>query len=104
MAVRVGNWPQSRVRSNHSPWQKRRSSSNEDMDVIWEVTADFHRLNVLLMCVEGPEHCAVARKVATTTLLEARIQATMGTGRNFLRKMCRIHFCNIWHDGTQVSV
>ena len=44
----------------------------------WELTADFHRLNVLLMRVEDGEAGTQARKVATATLLEARIQGTVG--------------------------
>ncbi|CAH1798376.1 unnamed protein product [Owenia fusiformis] len=43
-----------------------------------ECTADFHRLNILLMRAEKKEGALVARKVGTVTMSEARIQATLG--------------------------
>ena len=43
-----------------------------------EISADFHRLNVLLMRAVGKDLDHGARKVATATLSGAKIQATMG--------------------------
>ena len=46
---------------------------------MWEVTAEFHRLNVLLMRVEESDiRQSVAKKVATATLLDAKIEAQLG--------------------------
>ena len=45
----------------------------------WEVSAEFHRLNVLLMRVEESEsRQVVAKKVATATMSNARIDAKYG--------------------------
>ena len=44
-----------------------------------EVTANFHRLNVLLIRIEEKNLSPVARKVAMATLSEAKIQANFGT-------------------------
>ena len=44
----------------------------------WEVTADFNRLNVLLMRVEEREKKLVARKVATATMSDAKFQGRLG--------------------------
>jgi len=45
-----------------------------------ELTANFHRLNILLMRVEEKQGSSkkVARKVATVTLADAKIQASIG--------------------------
>lgn len=45
-----------------------------------KLTANFHRLNILLMRVEEKHSNSktVARKVATVTLAEAKIQASIG--------------------------
>ena len=52
-----------------------------------ELTADFHRLNLLLMTVEQSDEIQIGRKVATATLSQARIQATLGI----------IRLCNCFH-------
>ncbi len=44
----------------------------------FQVNADFHRLNVLLMRAEERDHRIVGRKVATATLSQAKIQANIG--------------------------
>ena len=44
----------------------------------WEVTADFNRLNVLLMRVEERDKKLVARKVATATMSDAKFQGRLG--------------------------
>jgi len=44
-----------------------------------ELTANFHRLNVLLIRIEEKSSSPVARKVALATLSEAKIQANFGT-------------------------
>jgi len=51
-----------------------------------ELTANFHRLNVLLICIEEKTMSPVARKVAMATLSEAKIQANFGT------ELCFRHF------------
>jgi len=43
-----------------------------------ELTANFHRLNVLLIRVEEKSLQPVARKVAMATFSEAKIQANFG--------------------------
>jgi len=43
-----------------------------------ELTADFHRLNVLLIHIEAKSMSPVARKVAMASLSEAKIQANFG--------------------------
>ena len=49
-------------------------------NVQWQVTAEFHRLNVLLMRVDDNElrQVAIAMKVATATLSDAKIEAHLG--------------------------
>ena len=44
----------------------------------FQVNADFHRLNVLLMRAEERDHRLTGRKVATATFSQAKIQATIG--------------------------
>ena len=44
----------------------------------FQVNADFHRLNVLLMIAEEKDHRLIGRKVATARLSQAKIQATIG--------------------------
>ena len=43
-----------------------------------DVTADFHKLNILLMRLESIKGCKHARKVATFTMSSAQLQATVG--------------------------
>lgn len=43
-----------------------------------EVTFDFHRLNVLLLRAVMKDGMVVGRKIATATMSEAKIQATIG--------------------------
>jgi len=43
-----------------------------------ELTANFHRLNVLLIHIEEKSLIPDARKVAMATLSEAKIQANFG--------------------------
>lgn len=43
-----------------------------------EITFDFHRLNVLLLRAVIKDGCLHGRKIATATMSEARIQATVG--------------------------
>lgn len=43
-----------------------------------EITFDFHRLGVLLLRAALHDGAVVARKIATATLSEAKIQATLG--------------------------
>lgn len=43
-----------------------------------EITFDFHRLGVLLLRAAVRDGALVARKIATATVSEARIQATLG--------------------------
>lgn len=45
-----------------------------------EITFDFHRLNVLVLRALLRDGCYIGRKVATATMSEARIHATIGTG------------------------
>ncbi|ELT97897.1 hypothetical protein CAPTEDRAFT_149660 [Capitella teleta] len=59
------------------PTVEKKSKETDGSAVRWELTADFHRLNVLLMRVEGRDLSACARKVATATLLDARIQGSI---------------------------
>ena len=48
-------------------------------NLLWEVTAEFHRLNVLLMRVEESDlRQPIAKKVATATMLDAKIEAQLG--------------------------
>ena len=42
------------------------------------MTADFHRLNILLMRASDEGGVLVGKKVATATLTGARIQASLG--------------------------
>lgn len=42
-----------------------------------EITFDFHRLGVLLLRAALQDGAVVARKIATATLCEARIQASV---------------------------
>lgn len=44
-----------------------------------ELSANFHRLNVLLIRIEEKSLPPVARKVAMATFSEAKIQANFGT-------------------------
>ena len=48
-------------------------------EVRTEITFDFHRLGVLLLRAAVHEGTVVARKIATATISEAKIQATVGT-------------------------
>lgn len=43
-----------------------------------EITFDFHRLGVLLLRAAVLDGALVARKIATATIAEAKIQATLG--------------------------
>jgi hypothetical protein len=47
-------------------------------EVRTEITFDFHRLGVLLLRAAVVEGAVVARKIATATVCEAKIQATLG--------------------------
>lgn len=47
-------------------------------DVRTEITFDFHRLGVLLLRAAVQDGTVVAKKIATATLSEAKIQATVG--------------------------
>lgn len=47
-------------------------------EVRTEITFDFHRLGVLLLRAAVRDGAVVARKIATATVCEARIQATVG--------------------------
>lgn len=49
-----------------------------------EITFDFHRLGVLLLRAAVEDGNVVARKIATATLCEAKIQATVGTSSQSL--------------------
>ena len=42
-----------------------------------EITADFRRLNVLLMIVQEYDNVKVGHKVATATVSQAKVQATI---------------------------
>lgn len=54
------------------------------------MTANFHRLNVLLMRVDEKEGLKkTAHKVATVTLVEAKIQASLG----ICKYVSISHFC-----------
>ena len=56
-------------------------------DTQWEVSAEFHRLNVLLMRVEENElRQPVAKKVATATMSDAKIDGRYGTSQCTLLK------------------
>jgi len=50
----------------------------DDPRVRKELSANFHRLNVLLIRIEQTSLTPVARKVAMATLSEAKIQANFG--------------------------
>jgi vacuolar protein sorting-associated protein 13D len=43
-----------------------------------EVTAEFQRLNILLMRAVEKDHRMIGKKVATATLTSAKIEATIG--------------------------
>jgi vacuolar protein sorting-associated protein 13D len=43
-----------------------------------ELTFDFHRLNVLLLRAVVKESGLIGRKIGTATMMEAKIQATVG--------------------------
>ena len=45
---------------------------------VWEVTADFRRLSVLLMRAEEQSHGWVGLKIATATMCDAKVQLTLG--------------------------
>lgn len=48
-----------------------------------EITFDFHRLGVLLLRAALRDGALVAKKIATATVSEARIQATVGQSHSF---------------------
>lgn len=43
-----------------------------------ELAFDFHRLNVLLLRAVAKDNVIVAKKIATATMSEAKVQATVG--------------------------
>lgn len=43
-----------------------------------QVTFDFHRLNVLLLRAVATEAGVIGRKIATATMIEAKIHANIG--------------------------
>ncbi|XP_020712491.2 intermembrane lipid transfer protein Vps13D isoform X3 [Athalia rosae] len=59
------------------------SSSSQSQEiktlVRTEITFDFHRLNVLLLRAVMQDSQLVGQKIATATMTDARIQATLGT-------------------------
>ncbi|KAF9411175.1 hypothetical protein HW555_009948 [Spodoptera exigua] len=63
-----------------------------------EITFDFHRLGVLLLRAALHDGALVARKIATATISEARIQATVGRGG---RALAEPRLCA---DGSRVEV
>jgi len=60
-----------------------------------ELTANFHRLSVLLIHIEEKSLSPFARKVAMATFSEAKIQANFGTKTLFLslNEQCVIFLC-----------
>ena len=68
-------------------------------DTQWEVSAEFHRLNVLLMRVEENElRQPVAKKVATATMSDAKIDGRYGTSQCTLLKLklLMLHNLRLW--------
>ncbi|XP_063378533.1 intermembrane lipid transfer protein Vps13D [Cydia fagiglandana] len=57
------------------------STEDEVKEVRTEITFDFHRLGVLLLRAAVHDGAVVAKKIATATVSEARIQATVDASR-----------------------
>ena len=58
-----------------------------------ELTANFHRLNVLLIHIEEKSLPPVAQKVAMATLSEAKVQVNFGT-KTLLLSVTWVNCCS----------
>ncbi|XP_017302517.2 uncharacterized protein LOC108253306 [Diaphorina citri] len=54
------------------------SQSTDRRSTRTELAFDFHRLNVLLLRAVAKDNVIVAKKIATATMSEAKVQATVG--------------------------
>ncbi|KAL5009745.1 hypothetical protein ScPMuIL_012050 [Solemya velum] len=65
------------------------------------LTADFHRLNVLLMRLEDNGGITSARKVATATMSCARVQATLATDLSIEGSLGGFHVIDVTLEGAK---
>ncbi|CAC5356846.1 VPS13D [Mytilus coruscus] len=63
-----------------------------------DVTADFHKLNILLMRLESIKGCKQARKVATFTMSSAQLQATIGNELDVTGSLGGFHVIDVTPD------
>ncbi|XP_078044296.1 vacuolar protein sorting 13D isoform X1 [Augochlora pura] len=72
-------FPSQKMRTGHIERQESMSSQTIDSKVSTrtEITFDFHRLNVLLLRAVMHDNHLVGQKIATATMCDARIQATL---------------------------